>query len=188
MRVGSGVTAAIWSTDSVTSVNGGYVRTPPTSCEWEYSILRSGSNGCSGGASFLRVISVLPETGESIVRTWQGNGSSGGEGWYPGGSAGSPPFGRFAEQAAAPAGVPLALPTLKRRPSALQIVSLERGPGPRARKVAGRVQVLPPPSVARTFPCPFAPVSIGSTRNPTEDAPGSKESTVSFTLDDPSCS
>src|SRR6185503_11969721 len=73
-RVGSGTMVKIGSTEVVTSVNGGYVW--PPSVDRENSIRRRGSNA----ASFLYTMSVRPAIGDSIVSTWHGNGSSGGDG------------------------------------------------------------------------------------------------------------
>src|SRR5262245_26764064 len=95
LRVGSGTIVATWSTESVTSVNGG----KDTPSKAEYSIRSRGSKS----PSFLRVISVKPWIGLLIVNTVHGNGSPFGDGSYPGGYGGSPAPGGVEEQMIWPA-------------------------------------------------------------------------------------
>src|SRR3989442_7842340 len=159
------------------SANGGKVVSPATISECEKSSFRLGSKSRSSSLllrwAFFRTSLVSPRIGESIVRTLQGNGSSGSDGAYPGGNAGSPPPGKLALQAEVPAGVLSPLLTAKSSPASSQMILFSVGPGSRARKLADTVQDFSSPSAAIALPWPSCVASIWVNRKETELAPGS---------------
>src|SRR5262245_62113427 len=116
--------------------------------------------------------------GDLMVITVQGNGSSGPDSSYPGGSAGSSSDGGSTLQTGGPPGLDSGLLTLRSVPEPLQISSPLTGPGATSRNVASSSHVFPDTSVTSTVPWPSRFGSHGTARKFTDGAPEANSSTL----------